>query len=415
MALRLLFLLAVATSVADRLGRHISGFAGASVSGLDATDDDLDLDLDLDAGGGDLDLDLDLDGAAHRHRRSAASGGGGDDEADPQYDDELEEYSFESPDAVHAAWKSALEELKDQSKETNDRLTEQYREMQRKVSKGEMTKEEMNERRVQLEKEAEEQSGIPISCQQGRQSCLHDEKSPLIERAVAEAKAHMTHRPSNQRSALRAALLPSLAMPDIAIGSLPRPPGYTASSSGGDGGSSGGDGDGGYGGGAASVVDDPEAFALLDPGMQSYLTSVATVQHVQNGAIVNTGALPFNVSEWEELAASSRERKDQRTCVRHRGGRIRAAAVEASRFVAAVACAAVTMCMRAPTAVLLVLLVLLRCLCVASNCNTPTHAHIRTRKVRPRRGGRGLAHRHRDAGEARARQPDGASGRRRRQ
>ena len=290
----------------QRKGHHRSFFAFAAAVDIDLDDEALFADLDTDGGvdgdvGLGLDLDLDNDG-----------GGYAFDEED---DGDLEEYSFESPDAVHAAWKSALEELKEQAHESNERLHEQYREMQKKVSNGEMTKDEMKQRREELEKEAEERSGVPMACQQGRQSCLHAENSPLADRAVTEAKAHMTFRETNEHSALRAALLPSLAMPDVVIGTLPRPP---PKESGGDGNAD----DGGIPGDDdsateldPSIVNDPEAFALLAPGVQSYLTSVATVQDVQNGAIVNTGALPFNVSEWEELASESRERKDKRTCV----------------------------------------------------------------------------------------------------
>ena len=297
MTFRLSFLFAAVVALGGGWcgGDPRSAIVGIASVRADAPSDLSDLDLDLESDL-DLDLDLDLDGSGATVF---------DDD-----DDELEEYSFESPDAVHAAWKSALEEFKEQAAESNAELQEQYRDMHRKVSKGEMTKEEMRERREQLEKEAEEKSGIPMACQQGRQSCLHAENSPLQERAVAEAKAHMSHRQSNQRSALRAALMPSLALPDVAIGSLPRPPATTGQSE-----SAGHDDDDDDENVVpdTSIMDDPEAFALLAPGMQSYLTSVATVKEVQNGAIVNTGALPFNVTEWEELAASSRDRKDKRT------------------------------------------------------------------------------------------------------
>jgi len=259
------------------LGWH-DGFAFGAVDLSEFDDDKMEFDLDTD---GD-DSDLGIDGL---------SAGFGDD-------DDLEEYSFESPDAVHGAWKSALEEFKEQAAEVNEELRDQYRSMHKLVSNGEMTKDEMKEKREALEKEIEERMGIPMSCLQGRQSCLHDENSPLKERAVTEAKAHMTHRQTNERSALRAALLPSLAMPDVEIGALPKPPGATADT--------GEVPD-------ATITEDPEAFALLDPGMQSYLTSVAVVKDVQNGAIVNTGALPFNVSEWEDLAQKSREKRDKRT------------------------------------------------------------------------------------------------------
>ena len=58
----------------------------------------------------------------------------------------------------------------------------------------------------------------------GRQSCLHAETSPLKQRAEEEAKAHLSARPQEQRQRLQAALLPSLASPDVVIGQLAAPP-----------------------------------------------------------------------------------------------------------------------------------------------------------------------------------------------
>ena len=309
-------LLVLFSSIPDNLLSRDSGEVPSCIAVVNAAitledlglgDDDLDLDLDRE-------LDLDTNGADALDEDSS-TGTGFDYQFDDE-DDDLEEYSFESPDAVHKAWKSALEEFKEQASEDHEEMRKVLRDLQRKVSNGEMTKDELKEKRVEMEKELEEKTGIPIACQQGRQSCLHDENSPLKERAVAEAKAHMSHRQSNQRAALRSALMPSLAMPDVEIGSLPRPPP-------GVGGDGAGDGSGGEGGDGNEEVDvevlvaaaekDPEAFALLSPGMQSYVASVAVVKDVQNGAIVNTGALPFNITEWEDLAEKSREKKDKRT------------------------------------------------------------------------------------------------------
>ena len=65
---------------------------------------------------------------------------------------------------------------------------------------------------------------IVALCLAGRQSCLHAESSPLKERAEQEAKAHLSARPQEQRQQLQAALLPSLASPDVVMGQLAAPP-----------------------------------------------------------------------------------------------------------------------------------------------------------------------------------------------
>ncbi len=264
---------------------------------------------------GNLDLDDDDDGLASglggADVDDGGSGGGG---GDGEYDD-LEEYSFESPEAVHEAWKSALDEFKEQSQEVQNEIRDKVRAMQKLVDKKEMTKEELQAQREALEKEAEEKLGIPLSCQHGRQSCLHDEKSPLKARAEKEAKAHMSLRDRTQRSAVNVALLmPSLGMPDVPIGALPQPPSDAAPEE-------RAAADRALEAGRLGELD-PEAFALLSPSMQSYVSSVAVVREVQNGAIVNTGALPFNITQWEELAEASRDRKDKRTYGHDEVGRI---------------------------------------------------------------------------------------------
>lgn len=192
--------------------------------------------------------------------------------------DDFEEYSFGSPQEVHQSWKDAINDLKETAKAAEA---------------------------------AGENSTLPSSCKWGSQSCLHDEDSPLQHTARQEAKGHFVHRRDKQNSnRLNAALLPQIAHATVAIGALPSPPNANA---------------GGGGGGAVvsagTQCDEGDSECLkkaamsgaLTPGMAAYVASMESVEQVLGGAVVNTGALPNNVSEWEALAEQSRDRHDKKT------------------------------------------------------------------------------------------------------
>jgi len=120
-----------------------------------------------------------------------------------------------------------------------------------------------------------------------------------------EAKAHLSSRPSEQRQRLQAALLPSLAAPDVEIGQLAAPPP-------------------GWNGGAGDddqqcAEDDQECLeasaggALMVRSMKAYAASLAVVDSVVEGKLAEIGVVASgNVTEWVEQAAKSRERHDKR-------------------------------------------------------------------------------------------------------
>lgn len=197
-----------------------------------------------------------------------------DDIDDLDVMDDFEEYSFGSPQEVHQSWKAAINDLKETAKAAEA---------------------------------AGKKSTIPDSCKWGSQGCLHDDNSPLRQIAREEAKSHFVHRRQQRNSnKLNAALLPQIAHADVAIGSLPAPPNATT---------------GGALTAAGIECDDGDKECLkkaamsgaLTPGMAAYVASMDSVDQVLSGAVVNTGALPNNVSEWEQLAEQSRDRQDKKT------------------------------------------------------------------------------------------------------
>lgn len=137
----------------------------------------------------------------------------------------------------------------------------------------------------------------------GRQSCLHAESSPLKERAEKEAKAHLSSRPAEQRQRLQAALLPSLAAPDVVMGQLAAPPaGWSAE--GGAGACEDGD---------TQCEEAQAGGALALRSVKAYAASLAVVDSVVDGKLSAVGVLPSgNVTEWVEKASDARKRHDKR-------------------------------------------------------------------------------------------------------